>query len=208
MKAGCTHKDTMQQQRHYPFSDGHPPFTADKTTPKTAAIHRLSSRSTRRVRSASNAGGFGVNGTVRPERHGSIPIATATKKAASVRRSAGSRLGRQVPPSFGPKTPSHSGRRGDAVEASRAGVCMIIGRPESSAQPKAAMCTRPVPDDGDSGARNSESVDLLLEEGVQLGVDVPGIRGYGGRRSGRGRCRRCGAAEDACGQKAHQETLR
>lgn len=41
MKAGCTHKDTMQQQRHYPFSDGHPPFTADKTTPNTAAIHNF-----------------------------------------------------------------------------------------------------------------------------------------------------------------------
>ena len=43
MKAGCTHKDTMQQQRHYSFSDSHPPFTADKTTPNTAAIHRLAS---------------------------------------------------------------------------------------------------------------------------------------------------------------------
>lgn len=36
MKAGYTDKVTLK------FSDGHPPFTADKTTPNTAAIHNLS----------------------------------------------------------------------------------------------------------------------------------------------------------------------
>ena len=35
----------------------------------------------------------------------------------------------------------------------------------------------PVPDDGDSGARNSEGIDLLLKEGVQLRVGLPGFAG-------------------------------
>ena len=43
----------------------------------------------------------------------------------------------------------------------------------------------PVLHDGDSGARNSEGLDLLLQVGVQFRVGLRGTRGSGGRRSGR-----------------------